>query len=109
MNSKVSFFILAILCLAISCQESIDNDDEKIIRAKLKEKNLRYTNDILKICRQGIIQNAERYVDSLFAEQIQLTLNDTIYFPSKPERPATKDTVTWNDTIRIAPIFEQKK
>jgi hypothetical protein len=80
-----------------------------MIRSKLEEKNQRYTNDILKICRQGIIQNAERYVDSLFAEQIQLTLNDTIYFPLKPERPLIKDTVTWNDTISIVPIFEQKR
>jgi len=101
------FFLALLLCL--SCQEEINRDDMKIINEKLEEKNRRYTNDILKICRQEIVQNAERYVDSLFAEQIQLTLNDTVYFPLKPERVVTKDTSVWNDTVKIKPIFERKK
>lgn len=109
MKSKYLLYLFAISFLCFSCQEEINHDDQEIINIKLKEKNRRYSNDILKICRQEIVQNAERYVDSLFAEQIQLTLNDTIYFPLKPERPVIRDTASWNDTIKIKPMFERKK
>ncbi|MBK6782593.1 MAG: hypothetical protein IPG79_01695 [Saprospiraceae bacterium] len=46
------------------------------------------------------------YVDSLLSEQIQISLNEDVNFPLKPEKPVSKNPVIINGFYKPETIFK---
>jgi len=97
--------ILSLICCGLwSCVEEASPSDPLVIQ-RLEEKKKAFIADILERCRQDAISRAEMYVDSLLSEQIQISVNDTVHFPLKPERPDIVPIQKDGKFITPEPIF----
>jgi len=100
-----SVSIIALIFSLLSCSTKDNGEISPLVLEKLQEKNRLYTEDILTRCKKAAVEKAEKYVDSIFAEQIQISLNDTIFFPVKPIKPPSEGEIKIIDTVRVKPIF----
>lgn len=98
-------FIIILIFSLFSCSPKDNAEISPLILEKLQEKNRLYTEDILARCKKAAVEKAEKYVDSIFSEQIQISLNDTIFFPVKPIKPPSEGEIKIIDTVRVKPIF----
>lgn len=96
--------ILLVFCCTSCLQEA--SPDDPIVLKKLAEKKKDYLEEVMLRCRDEAVAKAEMYVDSLFSEQIQISLNDSIYFPLKPDKPASKGVIEIVDFQRAEPVFK---
>lgn len=101
---KQFLFFIGLMLVLESCLEEASPSDALVIE-RLEEKKKAYLDDILERCRQDAIARAELYVDSLLSEQIQLSINDTVQFPLKPERPDVSPLPSPGQFIKPEPIF----
>ncbi|MFZ1705349.1 MAG: hypothetical protein WAT79_13455 [Saprospiraceae bacterium] len=98
------FCIGCIITVLFSCVEEARPDDLKVIN-RIEERRKEYLKDVLDRCKQDAITRAELYVDSLLSEQIQISLNDSIYFPLKPIKPESKGVIILEPYVKPEPIF----
>lgn len=97
--------ILSLICCGLwSCIEEASPSDPLVVQ-RVDEKKKAFVKDILERCRLDAITRAEMYVDSLLSEQIQISVNDTVYFPLKPERPDITPIQRNGQFIKPEPIF----
>lgn len=101
---KAGLYILFFWLLLASCVKEA-NPSDPLVQQRLAEKKEEYLRDILRQCKVEAEEKAALYVDSLLSEQIQISLNDSIYFPMKPEKPVTKGPVILPAFTKPEPIF----
>lgn len=101
---KEGLLLIGMILMFSACVEEATPGDALVLQ-RLGEKKKDYLNDMLDRCRQDAIQRAEMYVDSLLSEQIQISVNDTVQFPLKPERPDLVPLPAPDKFIKPEPIF----
>ncbi|MBV6438978.1 MAG: hypothetical protein DYG98_20660 [Haliscomenobacteraceae bacterium CHB4] len=96
---KKAFFLLAICC--ISC----GRDNEKIINEKVKERVTAFREKKNTECREVLLAEAEKIVDSLLLSEARLELSDSLVRmrPARPARPAPLAPI---DSLPVRPIFD---
>ena len=102
---KAGLCILFGWLVLTSCVEEASPSDP-LVQQRLAEKKQEYLRDILRQCKVEAEEKAALYVDSLLSEQIQISLNDSIYFPLKPEKPASRGPVILPPFSKPEPIFK---
>lgn len=102
---KTGLYIFLGWLVLTSCVEEASPSDP-LVQQRLAEKKQEYLRDMLRQCKVEAEERAALYVDSLLSEQIQISLNDSIYFPLKPEKPASKGPIVLPAFTRPEPIFK---
>src|SRR5690606_27101290 len=96
---KKGFFLLAICC--ISC----GGDKEKIINEKVAERLTAFREKKRAECRDALLAEAEKIVDSLLLAEARMELSDSLVRmrPARPARPAPLAPI---DSLPVRPIFD---
>lgn len=96
---KKEIVLLAICC--ISC----GHDKEKIIREKVKERVTTFREKKKVECRDALLVEAEKIVDSLLLAEAKMELSDSLVRmrPARPMRPAPLAPI---DSLPVRPIFD---
>lgn len=101
---KNGLYTAIFLLFLSSCVQEAGPNDVMVLQ-RLEEKRQDYLQDVLLRCKAEAELKAALYVDSLLSEQIQISLNDTIFFPPRPDKPESRGPVILPDFIKPEPIF----
>ena len=106
--SRIRFFyILLIPLFLVSCKDDRNERAvEALIQEKLEERLTDYEEILMRKCREEILAQAGKIVDSILISEARLA-KDTLDRPAKPERPEKPDIKTVLDSTPIAPIIEK--
>jgi len=81
-------------------------DISPLVQEALDAKIEKFQKTILDKCMQKALEDAEIFIDSLVAEELQIQLGDTIAFPTKPVRPKLNSPIVLDDSTAIKPIID---
>lgn len=95
------FLILLITGPSFQKKEKVD-----LVALELKRKVSEYRIEQMNICRKNIIKDAEIYVDSIIALQMDETFVDTIKSPPKPLRPERPFDTLKLDSLDLSPLIK---
>jgi len=111
----IASILLSVISLCAFSFSQIDDQKEVVEVVKKKTPDLvqkeverkleKFKLSIIKRCTENAIKNAEIFIDSLVADELELQRNDTIAFPAKPTRPVQPGKIILNDSTGISPIL----
>jgi len=97
----MSRWILGCFCLLfLACQ----SDKEAIVLAKVAERVSVFEKSKRNECREILLEQAERVVDSLLLTDAQLSLLDSLS-RNRPNRPYQPAPILPIDSLSVQPIF----
>ncbi|MCC7465355.1 MAG: hypothetical protein IT261_03755 [Saprospiraceae bacterium] len=104
MKILVVYLILPAVILGLS---SCDRDKEAIVEEKVAERVDLFVRKKREECRDALMQQAEKTVDSLLLAEAQSALNDSLarLRPGRPFQPAPVPPI---DSLNVQPIFPDK-
>lgn len=105
-NKQMKIFISSILIIGLVSCLAEPKPTDKLIMQRIEERKNEYLNSVLEACRIEAEARASMYVDSLLSEQIQISLNEDVNFPLKPEKPVSKNPVIINGFNKPETIFK---
>lgn len=103
MSNLLKYTLLIMLffsSMAFQKKEKVD-----LVAKELKNKLEKYRKDQMEICRKTIIKDAEIYVDSIIAHQMNEAFVDTIKSPPKPPRPLRPYDTLSLDSSDLSPLI----
>ena len=95
---KKFFFLLAICCAACG------RDKEKIINDKVAERVNTFRSKKNVECRDALVAEAEKIVDSLLLAEAKMELGDSLT-RLRPARPIKPSPIPPIDSLLVKPIF----
>jgi len=83
---------------------------EELINQKVDERIQKYEQTTIKRCRDKVLKEADRLVDSILIARARKLVNliDTLERPGIPDRPEMPSIPSINDSIPIAPLLDPK-
>ncbi len=103
MRTKIVTIAILACFVLISCNEKPTIKSEHLINKALDKKIARFKYKKRKSCFDNIYRDAERLVDSMISQQLQL---DTVAFPQKPIRPKSSEIKEIPEALELVPIFK---
>jgi len=100
---KISRVVLSLLALPLAFS-SCERDKEAVVREKVAERVNAFERKKREDCREALMQQAERTVDSLLLAEAQSALSDSLT-RSRPGRPFQPASVPPIDSLKVQPIF----
>ncbi len=104
-NNQMKILISGILILSLASCLTEPKPTDKLVQQRIEERKKEYLSSVLERCRIDAEARASLYVDSLLSEQIQISLNEDVYFPVKPEKPVSKNPVIIKEVYTPQRIF----
>jgi len=108
-SKKIGWLIAFSVCILISAcedseiqKEAIEDLVDREVAARIEQ----YTLTLEKKCLEKVFIEANRIVDSMLIMDAKLSL-DTIDRPPKPEKPETPEIKLLEDSLQVAPLFNQ--
>jgi hypothetical protein len=100
---KISGVVLMLFTLSL-CLTSCDRDKEATVQEKVAERVNIFVRKKREECRDALMQQAEKTVDSLLLTEAQGALNDSLarLRPGRPFQPAPVPPI---DSLQVRPIF----
>lgn len=104
-NSKhlIWLFFFAFI---VSCIPNEDEFNMDLIQKKLAAEGETYTKLRLFNCRQSLLVDVEKMVDSIIIHNLNFTVGAGIYFPSRPYKPNYIGNIRLNDSLIAKPFLE---
>jgi hypothetical protein len=103
LNMKISGILLICLFFHLALS-SCNRDKEAIVQEKVAERVEVFVRKKREDCREALMQQAERTVDSLLLAEAQSALSDSLA-RSRPGRPFQPAPVPPIDSLKVQPIF----
>lgn len=102
--SKMFFNSFIISSLSTSCNEA----KTETIQAKIRERVEDYRQERQAQCRESLLQEAEKIVDSLLLAEATQEIQDSLN-RNRPGRPVQPPDVPAIDSSPVLPLFQQPK
>lgn len=101
-------FLCSILVLTAACQQGADREGaiEQMMDEALANRINRYKKARANRCKEGLVNEANRIVDSILQYEIKMA-TDTIEKPPKPLKPAGKEKKVLEDTTPVQPFLKK--
>lgn len=103
MRNKLLFFL--VFGLWFSCTVPEDEISMALIQSKLDEEAANYERLRLFNCRQSLMNDVEKMVDSIMINNLNFNIGEGLYFPSRPLKPPYIGRIKLNDTLRALPFL----
>lgn len=93
----------------ISCLPDEEVIDMSLVEQKLLEEGENYSKLRLFNCRQSLLVDVEKMVDSIMINNINFSIGQGILFPGRPYKPNYVGFIQLNDTIKARPFLSLSK
>lgn len=104
---KIILYFIAIgFFSSVSCEApEVNPFDQKVVDKMISKQIDEYLKLRLFNCREEILRDAEVYVDSMIAVQLSFSINQGIFFPSRPNSPTPVNNIKLDDTTKARPFL----
>jgi hypothetical protein len=99
-----NYFLFLTLILLFICTVSCKKNQEMVINTKVEEAVKKFRDKKMTECRNDLLQNAEKIVDSLLLQEARASLQDSL-LQNKPSKPAQPNSIPPIDSAVVAPLF----
>ncbi len=106
MKNIIPIIMIMALCACSESSSDLTEQNPKISQ-ELMQRRQAYRQRKLNECKTETIERAMVYVDSLIAARISYQFSDSIIFPPKPEKPASKNPILIEDFEKAKPIRDR--
>lgn len=100
-NTILSLFLLS----SAACKEKVTQ--QQLINAALEIKMAQWRESQIKTCDEKILEEAEKYVDSVLVVRSLETKLDTIAKPEKPVKPVKPAFKEKPDSVVVEKIYKK--
>ena len=101
MRSRILFLIMFTILILSSCKKEKPQEVTNLIEKALNQKIESFKENKRQECYETIFTDAEKLVDSIIAQQLNL---DTIDFPTKPLKPRSPSIKEIPEEFELEPI-----
>ena len=103
---RKSYIITGLLWIVfLGCYPDENEFDEQLIQNKIATTIKSAEEQYRLTCFNNLLYEAEVFSDSLVIQQIAYSINDSIYFPLRPDRPLFPHPITLDDSTVIYPVL----
>ncbi|MCB0646558.1 MAG: hypothetical protein KDC49_07840 [Saprospiraceae bacterium] len=103
MKNKLS--LLSFCLFLVACLPDETGIDMGLIEKKLYEEGENYKRLRLFNCRQSLMIDVEKMVDSIMINNINFSVGEGILFPGRPYKPNYVGYIQLNDTLKARPFL----
>lgn len=107
MKRHIKYIIIFLLIMPGAAFQKKEKPD--LVAQEFNRRIIKYRNEQMDLCRKNIIKEAEIYVDSIIALQMNEIFIDTIKSPPKPLRPKRPYDKLKLDSADLSPLFKEEK
>ncbi|HRX27995.1 MAG TPA: hypothetical protein P5235_01310 [Saprospiraceae bacterium] len=97
----LKILVIFISFILVSCSMPENDLRMEVVMEAVKKKEESYRNRQYKKCIERAELEANAYIDSIIANEIYLSLLDSLSFPSKPIKPDYPDSLKLKDTSLV--------
>ena len=100
-------YLLFFTCSCLNNEEYSPDEIQQLIQNEVDERVNEYVSIRKAQCEEGLLTEATRLLDSILIAEAR-EMRDTLFQPSKPERPETPSFKKLDEDIPLKPLFEKR-
>ena len=100
-------YLLFFTCSCLNNEEYSPDEIQQLIQNEVDERVNEYVTIRKAQCEEGLLTEATRLLDSILIAEAR-EMRDTLFQPSKPERPETPSFKKLDEDIPLKPLFEKR-
>lgn len=102
---KTKIALLSLILVFVSCLPDEEAIDMGLVEQKLLEEAENYKRLRLFNCRQNLLIDVEKMVDSIMINNINFSVGEGILFPGRPYKPNYIGYIRLNDSLKARPFL----
>lgn len=102
---KTKIALLSLCLMLVSCLPDEEAIDMNLVEQKLLEEGENYKRLRLFNCRQSLMVDVEKMVDSIMINNINFSIGEGILFPGRPYKPNYVGYIQLNDSLKARPFL----